>query len=226
MNRRVCVLLAWVCLAPLAARAEQIAPRDVWPQATGAMDSGDAAAAAKKTSELIELGKTNNIRAFPRYAAAAAAYARQAASQKNQAAAAWADKTATQLDPASPSVAFTKADAAADARDWVPALRHAAHGYVDVFKEYRPRLVSRGDSLLVVLLALVATAAIFAIALFIRHGRAAAHDFREILGKRLTGGSVTVLAVALLFLPIFLWLGPMWLLLYWLGGFFCHPQPG
>jgi len=220
MNRRVCVLLAWVCLAPLAARAEQIAPRDVWPQATGAMDSGDAAAAAKKTSELIELGKTNNIRAFPLYAAAAAAYARQAASQKNQAAAAWADKTATQLDPASPSVAFTKADASADARDWMPALRHAARGYIDVFKEYRARLVSRGDTVLVVLLALVATAAIFAIALFIRHGRAAAHDFREILGKRLTGGSVTVLAVALLFLPIFLWLGPMWLLLYWLVIFF------
>src|ERR1043165_7618706 len=110
MNRRVCVLLAWVCLAPLAARAEQIAPRDVWPQATGAMDSGDAAAAA---------------------------YARQAASQKNQAAAAWADKTATQLDPASPSVAFTKADASADARDWMPALRHAARGYLDVLKGYR-----------------------------------------------------------------------------------------
>src|SRR5437763_944092 len=108
MNRRICVLLAWVCLGPLlAARAEQIAPRDVWPQATSAMDAGDAATAAKKTS-----------------------------------------------------------------------------------------------------------------ALFVRHGRAAAHDFREILGQRISGGSVTVLAVALLFLPIFLWLGPMWLLLYWLVIFF------
>src|SRR5436305_6716308 len=113
MSRRLCLLLAWVCLGPLAARAEQIAPRDVWPQATGAMDAGDAATAAKKTNELIELGKTNGIRSFPLYASAAAAFARQAAAQKNQAAAAWADKTAAQLDPASASVAFTKADAAA-----------------------------------------------------------------------------------------------------------------
>jgi tetratricopeptide (TPR) repeat protein len=224
MKRRV-LLLAWVCLAPLAAQAEQIAPRDVWPQATGAMDSGDAAAAAKKTNELIDLGKANGIRAFPLYASAAAAFARQAAAQKNQAAANWADRAAEQLDPTSPTVAFTRADAAADAKDWTRALRKAARGYVNVFTDYRSRLVSRGDMLVVLLLALVVTAAIFALALFIRHGRAAAHDFREILGARITGGSVTVLAAALLFLPIFLWLGPLWLLLYWLIIFFGYANP-
>src|SRR5439155_8426075 len=224
MKRRV-LLLAWVCLAPLAAQAEQIAPRDVWPQATGAMDSGDAAAAAKKTNELIDLGKTNGIRAFPLYASAAAAFARQAAAQKNQAAANWADRAAEQLDPTSPSVAFTRADAAADAKDWTRALRRAGRGYVNVLSDYRSRLVSRGDMLVVLLLALFVTAAIFALALFIRHGRAAAHDFREILGARITGGSVTVLAAALLFLPIFLWLGPLWLLLYWLIIFFGYANP-
>src|SRR5947199_5791245 len=129
MKRRV-LLLAWVCLAPLAAWAEQIAPRDVWPQATGAMDSGDAAAAAKKTNELIDLGKTNGIRAFPLYASAAAAFARQAAAQKNQAAANWAGNAAAQLDPTSPAVAFTKADAAADAKQWTTALRKTARGYL------------------------------------------------------------------------------------------------
>ncbi|HEY6136502.1 MAG TPA: tetratricopeptide repeat protein [Thermoanaerobaculia bacterium] len=214
------VLLAWVCVAPLAVSAEQIAPRDVWPQAAGAVDAGDAAGAAKKTTELIDLGKTNGIRVFPLYASAAAAYARQAAAQKNQAAADWGNKAADQLDPNSPSVAFTKADAAAAAKDWMTALRKAARGFVNVFKDYRSRLVSRSDFFLVALLALFVTAAIFAIALFIRHGRAAAHDFREILGARITGGSVTVLAVALLFLPIFLWLGPAWLLVYWLIIFF------
>src|ERR1043165_670662 len=117
------VLLAWVCMAPLAVSAEQIAPRDVWPQAAGAIDSGDAATAAKKTTELIDLGKANGIRVFPLYANAAAAYARQAAAQKNQAAAAWGNKAADQLDPTSPSVAFTKADAAADAKDWMTPVR-------------------------------------------------------------------------------------------------------
>ena len=36
------VLLAWVCLGTLGARAEQLAPRDIWPQATAAVDSGEA----------------------------------------------------------------------------------------------------------------------------------------------------------------------------------------
>ncbi|HEV2719637.1 MAG TPA: tetratricopeptide repeat protein, partial [Thermoanaerobaculia bacterium] len=209
-----------VCLGPLAVRAEQITPRDVWPQATGAVDSGDAADAAKKTNELLDLGKSNGIRSYPLYASAAAAYARQAASLKNQAAANWANQAADQLDPGSPSVAFTKADAAADAKDWLTAIKKVARGYVDAFTQYRARLLSRGDVIVVALIAIFLTGAIFAMALFIRHGRTAAHDFREILGARITGGSVTVLAVALLFLPIFLWLGPAWLLIYWLIIFF------
>jgi hypothetical protein len=53
-----------------------------------------------------------------------------------------------------------------------------------------------------------------------------AHDFREMLSSRFTGGSVTVLAFALLFLPVFLWLGPMWLLFYWLAIFFPYAGAG
>jgi tetratricopeptide (TPR) repeat protein len=72
-----------------------------------------------------------------------------------------------------------------------------------------------------VLLASIAlTTIIFAIALFVRYGRSMAHDFREILGQRVRGGTVTVLAFALLFLPLFVWLGPMWLVFYWLVIFF------
>src|ERR1019366_4681632 len=59
-----------------------------------------------------------------------------------------------------------------------------------------------------------------------RYGRAMAHDFREILGGWMRGGSVTVLAFALLFLPIFLWLGPLWLVFYWFIIFFGYAKPG
>jgi tetratricopeptide (TPR) repeat protein len=36
----------------------------------------------------------------------------------------------------------------------------------------------------------------------------------------MSGGAVSVLAFALLFLPIFVWLGPMWLIFYWFVIFF------
>src|SRR5207245_10100976 len=81
------VLLVWVCLGPIAARADQIAPRDVWTQATAAIDSGDVDTANKKTSELIDLAKAYGIKTFPLYAASAAALARQASAKGNHTAA-------------------------------------------------------------------------------------------------------------------------------------------
>ena len=96
----------------------------------------------------------------------------------------------------------------------------------NILRNYRSRLLSRSDFLITILLAIALTAAIFAIALFIRYGRAMAHDFREILGERMHGGSVSVLAFALLFLPIFLWLGPVWLVFYWFIIFFGYAKTG
>ena len=96
----------------------------------------------------------------------------------------------------------------------------------NILRNYRSRLLSRSDFLITILLAIALTAAIFAIALFIRYGRAMAHDFREILGARMHGGSVSVLAFALLFLPIFLWLGPVWLVFYWFIIFFGYAKRG
>ena len=214
------VLLAWVCLGSLGARAEQLAPRDIWPQATAAIDQGNVATATKKAAELTDVGKASGIKTFPLYAESAASLARHAESQNNHNVAEWGDKVAAQLDPRSPGVAFLHADAAADSRNWPAATSAAATGYRNTFRNYRSRPLGRSDTLVVLVLAVALTAVIFAIALFVRYGKTMAHDFREILGARISGGAVSVLAFALLFLPIFVWLGPMWLIFYWFVIFF------
>src|SRR3954453_20320541 len=101
--RPLLLLAASVCLGSLAARAEDLAPRDIWPQATSAADAGNLDAAAKKTAQLTEAGKTNGIRIYPQYAVSAAALSRQAAKQGNKPAADWGAKTAGTLDPLSPA---------------------------------------------------------------------------------------------------------------------------
>ncbi|HYS54919.1 MAG TPA: tetratricopeptide repeat protein [Thermoanaerobaculia bacterium] len=223
MRRRLAVwVLALVCLGGIRAHADQPAPRDIWPQATAAIDAGDVDAAKKKTTELTEVGKSYGIKAYPLYAESAAALARQANKRGNKAVADWGNQTADQLDPNSAAVAFTKAEAASDQQNWAKAIPAALRGYASIFKEYRARTLSRSDSLIVILMALTLTGVIFALVLFIRYGRAMAHDFREMLSARMGGGTVTVLAVALLFLPLFLWLGPMWLLFYWFIIFFSY----
>ncbi len=226
MKRRLVLLLGvWACLGSLAARAEDLAPRDLWPQVVSAADSGSLDAAAKKTSEMTETGRTYDIRTYPAYAVSAAVLEIQASKQGNKSAGDWAAKAADALDPASPSVAFMRADAAAGGKAWGAAIANVVRGFGNTFRNERSRLLGRADILITILLAISLTAGIFGLSLFVRYGRAMAHDFREILGGWMHGGAVSVLAFALLFLPVFLWLGPVWLVFYWFIIFYGYAKP-
>ena len=222
MRRLALTVLALACLGVVGARAEQISPRDVWPQATSAIDNNDAEGATRSANQLMDLGKSYGIKTFPLYAQSAAALARQSIRKNNRIAADWGSKFADQLDPNDSAVAFSKADQASEDKNFARAIPTALRGFADIFKKYRTRLLSRADSMIVGLAAVVLSAIVFAIVLFIRYGRSMAHDFREILSRWMHGGAVTVLAFALLFLPLFLWLGPMWLLMYWFVIFFAY----
>jgi hypothetical protein len=224
-QRLISLLAASMCLASVAAHARDTAPRDIWSQAAASADAGNVDAAAKKTSELMEVGKLSGIRTYPLYAASAAILARQTA-QSNKPVSDWANKAADTLDPGSSSVAFIRAEDAVESKSWGTALPLLARGIAGLFARYRSRMLARADTVITLLLALALTAAIFSFALLIRYGRAMTHDFREILGERLHGGSVSVLAFALLFLPVFLWLGPVWLVFYWFIIFFGYAKTG
>jgi tetratricopeptide (TPR) repeat protein len=220
MKRRLIWSLLLLACA-ISAGGEQVTPRDLWPQATAAADSGDVDLAIKKTSELTDTGKSYGIKTYPLYAESAAALARQADKQPaTKEVANWASKAAVQLDPTSPAVAFALGDRSAAKKNWAAALKESFLGFGKLLTKYRTRLLGQADLLMLLSLAITLTAAVLAVALFIRYGKAMAHDFREMLGQRFRGGSVTVLAIALLFLPLFLWLGPVWLIFYWFVIFF------
>ncbi len=220
MKTRLILLAAVIAAVAAAARADNPSPREMWPQAAAAASIGDINGATSKTNDLITTGRSYGINTFPVYAVSAAALARQADHEKRKELADWAAKTADQLDPKSAPVAFSNADRARDQKNWPRALSWVASGFTRLLKNYRTVELSRLDLLLAVALALAFTAAIFAVTLFIRYGRSMSHDFREILGQRIHGGAVTILAFALLFLPIFLWLSPVWVILYWFVIFF------
>ena len=211
-------------LSALAASAvvvnADLPPRDIWPQATNAVRDGDIEAGRQKVGELLNTGKAYGLLSYPTYAAAASAMANEAAAAGQNETLEWASGTATALDAANPAVTFAAADRAAAQQKWAEAVPAALRGFGHVVTRYRTRLLARIDLMIVLAAAIALTAIVFAIVLFIRYGRSMAHDFREILASRLHGGSVSVIAFALLFLPIFLWLGPMWLVFYWFVIFF------
>ena len=215
------VLTAFAGAHDVCAQAAAAAPRDLWPQATAAAREGDVENATRRVASMITTGRTYGIKAFPMYAAGAAGLASESSAQSPDVAK-WASNTAALLDSTSPAVAFLEADRAARRKDWGKAIPLAFQGFARVLANYRTRTLSQADLMIVGALALCITAIVFAVALFFRYGRSMAHDFREMLSRRVTGGSVTVLAFALLFLPLFLWLGPVWLAFYWFAIFFAY----
>ena len=198
---------------------QQVAPRDIWPQATAAAREGDLDTATKKKNELLAAARTYGIRTFPAYAAGASAWSSTLTKDQPQLAA-WAESAARELDGSSPAVAFSEADRAKLAKGWGSALPIALQGFPRILGNYRTLVLSRADLLIVAAGAIAVTAILLALALFIRYGRSMAHDFRERVSTLFSGGSVSVLAFALLFLPLFLWLGPIWLAFYWFAIFF------
>jgi tetratricopeptide (TPR) repeat protein len=214
------LLPALLLAAADAARAQEMSPRDIFPQAAQAAREGDVDSAAKKTQELIQTGRQYGVRTFPLYAAGAASVARQSSRDGKKDVAEWGRSAATQLDSDSAAVSFTLADEAAVNNNWAGAIQASVRGFQQLFRGYRTNLLSRSDLLIVFVAATAISAIILAVVLFLRYARSMAHDFRERLGQRVHGGSVSVLAFALLFLPIFIWLGPMWLVFYWFAIFF------
>lgn len=228
MRRRLAA--ATLAVAAFFAGAElcaqqQIPPRDIWPQATTAARDGDFDAASARTGELLVAGRSFGIKTFPTYAASASGLTSESV-PANPELAAWARKTSAQLDGRAPAVSFNEADIAARQNDWAKAAQMAMQGFTRVATNYRTNILSRADLLIVLAMAIAMTAIVFALALFFRYGRSMAHDFRELVSRRFSGGSVSVLAFALLFLPVFLWLGPVWLIFYWFAIFFGYAGIG
>jgi tetratricopeptide (TPR) repeat protein len=220
MRARTGVLVAMVAMLASASGAQQLPPREIWPQATAAARDGDVEGANKKTAELITTGRAYGLKIYPPYAGAAEAMARQAQQENKPEVAEWATKAAAQLDFRNPEVAFSAADTAASRQNWGRAIPTAMRGFTYLFSNFRTGMLSRADLLILLAATIALTAFVFAIMLFFRYGRSMAHDFREMLGRRFHGGSVSVLAFALLFLPIFLTLSPLWLIFYWFIIFF------
>jgi tetratricopeptide (TPR) repeat protein len=210
-----------LCLGGSA--AAQLVPADIWPQATAALDTGDIEAAEAKLSQLLDLGTSLGIKRFPLYAESASALAHQLSTDPaNRDASDWALAAAQRLDPRSAAVAFTSADIAWERRDFIGAARSLATGVARSFTEPNTRASTRADLVTVIAVAIGGAAALFAFSLFFRYAKPAAHDFREILSEKtgISPGIVSVLALAALVLPLFVWLGPTWVILYWMALFF------
>ncbi len=208
---------------PLAgAKMNTVPPGEVWAEAASEARAGDLAAATRTIDRLVHQSQVLRVRRYPLFAEAAVSLAIEGAARNDPAMADWGLKTALELDAGSPQVPFAAAEIARMRGDWPGAFRGVLRGIPKVFSTTEAAIVARADLTLSLLFALVVAIAVFAISLVLRYGRPAVHDFRELLSGKMGAGAATLLGFALLFLPIFLWLGPGWLLIYWIMLLFAY----
>src|SRR5512140_2752838 len=222
---RALLLLALMLTALPAPAQVDIQPRDLWSQATAANESGDATTRDAKVNALQAAATSLGVKRFPLFADSAASLALQMQHQKNAGAADWAMSTAKKLDPYSPDVDFTAADLARVKGNWGAVASSLVSGMRHIASTYRSRVLAGANLILALCIAIGAAAAVFALILFIRYSRRARHDISELLAPRFGAGMTTTLAVAALLLPLFLWLSPLWVVLFWLAVFFGYATP-
>jgi tetratricopeptide (TPR) repeat protein len=220
---RLAVLFLWAAL-PAVAQTTAVTPREIWISATSALDAGQAESAAQSLDQLLGTGRQLGIRRYPLFAYSATSIARIAEQNGDRVTADWSLAAARKLDDDLPEVRFAAADIYAARRDWARAARHLGAGVANIADDFASRTLATSNLLVVVWLSLAIGAIVFALILFYRHSRTALHDFREAISAKtaFSSAATTVIAVALLFLPLFLWLGPQWLLLYWFALFFAY----
>ncbi|HUO84224.1 MAG TPA: tetratricopeptide repeat protein, partial [Thermoanaerobaculia bacterium] len=215
------VLILGASTPEAEAKTSAVSLTDLWSQAVGQARGGELEPATETLDRLVSQGAATGVERFPPFAEAAASMAIEAAASGNGDLESWATTAARRLDARSAEAHLALADAARQRGDWGKALQRLFRAIPRVFTNYENAVVARADLLIGIVLAIALAIAVFSLTLLMRYGKPAAHDFRERLSRLGPGGS-TVLGFALLFLPIFLWLGPVWLMLYWFILFFTY----
>lgn len=186
-----------------------------WQMATQFAATGDLEQAEQSLSEAMAMASQLAIARMPAYAKAAAGLAIESEMAGNGDIADWAIDAAYRLDPRSPDVAFAHADLLRIRSGLGGAISPLSRGISAVFGSRTTSMIARSDFLVSLAVAILLIGAGFGVAMVTRYGRSIMHDWRESLSGRVSAGTATILAFALLFLPVFLWLNPFWLIPWW-----------
>lgn len=208
------ISVAMLC-PTLLAQVNVATLQDVWMEALRLANSGNFEGANTNLERVRQLSNQLGVPHYPLYARSAAGLARQAQLQGNDQLEEWATSAALSLDPGNPDVQFVLADIARHEARWPAAATHLMSGMKNLLLKYTSSLTAMSDFLISIAVAVLLFAAAASLLLTIRYGRQIIHDVRELLSRKFSPGVSTVIAFALLFLPVFVWLHPLWLVPYW-----------
>lgn len=217
-------LLLFVCAAPLRAdpAAQPLSPpasravyRSYWFDLLNALQENDTAAVPAALGAMTSAARAAGIARLSDYSRMALHEARRAEAAGRPVTAGLAFDAAVLLDDSSYDAAASRAGFALRNGRLSAALTAPPAALARIFASSESRLTF--VSWLALLLALAVGVASLAclLGLFVRHFRRIFHDLLEFASRPFGHRAARPIAFVLVSLPLFLALGPVWLLLYW-----------
>lgn len=206
-------------LPPPAARAVY---RSYWFDLLNALQENDTAAVPAALGAMTKAAGAAGIARLSDFSRMALHEARRAEAAGRTATADLAYDAAVALDDSSFDAVASRAGFSFRSGRISAALTGPPSALGKIFASAESRLTFGTWLTIVLALSVGAAALACLLGLFLRHFRRIFHDFQEVASRPFGHRAAKPIAVVLVALPLFLTLGPTWLLLYWSGLAFAY----
>lgn len=218
------LLLLWA--APLGGEADPaarpLAPpptralyRSYWFDLLNAFQENDTAAVPTALDAMTKAARTSGVARLSDFSRMALHEARLAEAAGRTAIAGLAFDAAVALDDSSYDAAASRAGFSLRNGRLLAGLTSPVAALGKIFTSSESRLTFGSWLGLLLVLAVVATSIACLLGVFVRHFRRIFHDLQEFASRPLGHRAAKPIALVLVALPLFVTLGPVWLLLYW-----------
>lgn len=198
--------------APPATRAVY---RSYWFDLLNAFQENDTAAVPNALGAMTKAARSSGVTRLSDFSRMALHEARRAEAAGRTAIAGLAFDAAVLLDDSSYDAAASRAGFSLRNGRLLAGLAAPLAAFGTVFTSSESRLTFGSWLALLLALAIAATSVACLLGVFLRHFRRIFHDLQEFASRPFGPRAAKPIAVVLVALPLFMTLGPVWLVLYW-----------
>jgi tetratricopeptide (TPR) repeat protein len=208
-------LAAQDALSPLPPPVTRSQYRGQWFEFLSAFSEDDQPAANKALEEMLRAGRKVGVHRLADFSRTAVFLGRRAEKEGKPGRAEKAYDAALKLDASNPDALVARLSFLTRHGRVLEALRFLPAATADFLSTHEARVSTFSSLGLWVAVGIAGMLLGTVLALAVRHGPRAAHDIAERAHRSFGRGAALPLGLLLLALPIFVGLGPGWLLLYW-----------
>jgi tetratricopeptide (TPR) repeat protein len=200
---------------------------DKWREFEAAFEGGKTNQAEMLLMQIVDMREQNSIPKITELGVSAIQLGNRKLAETRPQEALSLFRAASALDPSLSAAYYgqAKAHLSRGASGLGGAFSAGLQGFIAPLSTLNGRIYFYYKSLLILTVTLLLTAAVFAVFLLVRYQRLLLHNAIESYGWRIHPVQLQLILWVLLFVPVFLLLGPLWLVPFWLMVFWGYARP-